>query len=76
MSVQFKMVHFWQKQPDGTVHVTNMVGSHTGQHHVHTVASFEEWESSVKAAFTNEFHELTGCDLCDCGLKPGEKRRG
>ena len=65
----FTMIHYVSRDQDGTVHVTNAVCGHIGQHHVHTPEGFESWK--YEGAVTEE---LGSTKDCDCGLKPGEAK--
>ncbi len=64
------MVHYCTREADGTIHVTNMVGPHTGQHHVHTAEDFENWQSKVRHNTMNEIKWITTSEKCDCGKSP------
>ena len=63
-----KMTHHATFCPDGTVHVQNFVAWMSGQHHVHSKASYLRWKEETKSAA----EEAKG--TCNCGLKPGQVR--
>ena len=46
--------------PDGLYHVQNMVAGLSGQHHVHSAASFKRWQRPDDAI---EEHEGACCEL-------------
>lgn len=59
------MTYYCQQNPDGTIHVTNQVGPHTGQHHVHTQAGFDRWAADVSKSAI-DWATLRTCNPCDC----------
>jgi len=62
-----RMIHYWWKNPDGTIHVQNAIMAHFGQHHVHTQEGFDKWKKNVKLV---DLQYQQG--KCGCTLKPGE----
>ena len=67
-----RMIHYCQRQPDGSIHVQNAVMGHLGQHHVHTSDDFDRWTKDA----SGKIEWLEGCQPCDCGLAPGERKAG
>ena len=63
------MVHYVQRC-DELIHVTNMVGGYTGQHHVHDAEGFRVWSQGIDPPLINT-QALKGCRPCDCGLPAG-----
>ena len=69
----FAMFHYCVKQPDGTIHVTNMVGPYEGQHHIHTGRrSFNYWARNVEAA---KIKWMKTTKPCTCGQTPPKHER-
>lgn len=66
MSALFQMRHYVTRNPDGSVHVTNAVGGHIGQHHVHTEEGFAAWKRDGYSI------EEVSAGTCDCGQRPQE----
>ena len=63
-----------RRNPDGTVHVQNVIlfmGIHYGQHHVHTEEGFRKW---LEKAGIKEEQLIYEDGECNCGLKPGYVR--
>ena len=60
------MMHYCQRQADGTIHVTNQIGPYTGQHHIYSQADFDEWASKVSEKAI-DWDTLKDCHPCDCG---------
>ena len=61
-----RMTHYCQRNPDGLIHVTNMVGGMTGQHHVHGEAEFKKWSENISESAI-DWESLKSCEPCDCG---------
>lgn len=63
----YDMHHYWNEEPDGTIHVQNMAMGQYGQHHVHIKKDFKKWSKTVTP------EALIKCEgKCGCGMKPGE----
>ena len=69
MTMATKMLHYWKVNSDGTVHVSNWVGAHEGQHHVHTQEGFGAWKAN--GVEPDSLRPLKGEEDCDCGLLLG-----
>jgi len=67
----YDMKFYWNKEPDGTIHVQNMVMGLYGQHHVHTKADFKKWSKNIAP---ENLIEIKG--KCGCGLKAGQTVNG
>lgn len=70
-----EMRHYCQRTPDGLIHVTNMVLSCAGQHHVHNDQGFREWSCDVPPRAL-DWETLKRCKPCDCGLTDGQEKSG
>lgn len=66
------MIFYAQRNTDGLIHVTNALGIHVGQHHVHDEASWEDWKAGnpakgISPVNPDAIEWLTGVKDCDCG---------
>ena len=66
-----RMRHYVTIDTHNFYHVQNMLGIHTGQHHVHTETDFNQWAQAIDS---QDIKHLKQCDSCPCGLKPGETK--
>lgn len=66
------MTHYVQRC-GGLIHISNMVGPYSGQHHVHDAISFRRWKKNVDPKNINTI-ALAKCKPCDCGLAAGESK--
>lgn len=67
-----KMVFYASRNTDGTIHVTNTLGMHTGQHHVHDEESWQQWlagnpEKGIGPVDESAVVWLEDVRDCDCG---------
>lgn len=72
------MTFYVHEQPDGTIHVQNMLAGMLGQHHVHTPEDYERWRNLDSFPVSDEDISRASQDTnpCTCGLAPGESRSG
>jgi hypothetical protein len=62
-----EMYFYVYKNPDGTIHVQNIVMGRLGQHHVHSEKSFEEWKKGIPEHLIHYMGTS-----CNCGLRAGD----
>lgn len=60
------MTHYVFRNGDNEVHVQNMVGGHSGQHHIHTAEEFRAWAAEIPGRQLKEMKTE-----CDCGRTEG-----